>query len=107
MTDLIAPHDDSQRTMEFKRVEFVKHISGELEQGVLYVSEEFELAIHLCACGWCKQKTVTPFKDFPNDRGWTYTRDAEDRVTLHPSIGNFQMPCKSHYWVQGNKIVWC
>jgi hypothetical protein len=84
---------------------FVKTIPQELEQGVLYVSEEFGTAIHLCACGWCKQKTVTPFHI--SDRGWLYTRDAEDRVTLHPSIGNFQMPCKSHYWVQGNKVVWC
>jgi hypothetical protein len=84
---------------------FVKFMPPELEQGVLYVSEEFELAIHLCACGWCKQKTVTPFHDPNSD--WKYTRDAQDRITLHPSIGNFQMPCKSHYWVRENKIVPC
>jgi hypothetical protein len=86
---------------------FVERMPKVLEQGVLYVSEEYELAIHLCACGECKIQTVTPFKDFPNDRGWTYTRSAEDKITLHPSIGNQQFPCHSHYWVQENKIVWC
>jgi hypothetical protein len=84
---------------------FVKTMPKELEQGVLYVSELYGTAIHLCACGSCKQHTVTPFHI--GERGWQYTRDAEDRVTLHPSIGNFQMPCKSHYWVRENKIVWC
>lgn len=84
---------------------FVDQVPAVLEQGVLYVSEKFETAIHLCACGWCGGKTVTPFRD--SDRGWQYTRTADDKVTLHPSIGNFQMPCKSHYWVQDNQIKWC
>ncbi|MFL9903053.1 DUF6527 family protein [Paraburkholderia fungorum] len=87
------------------RPQFVEFMPEKLEQGVLYVSERFETAIHLCACGSCGEKTVTPFGI--GDRGWLYTRNAQEEVTLHPSIGNFAMPCRSHYWVQGNRVVWC
>lgn len=85
--------------------QFVDTMPATLERGVLYVSEKFETAIHLCACGWCNEKTVTPFRD--NDRGWIYTRDAQDRIALRPSIGNFQMPCHSHYWITENRVEWC
>ena len=84
--------------------QFVEYVPKSLEPGVLYVSERFETAIHLCACGWCNQKTVTPFHSPVT--GWTYKRDEQDRVTLRPSIGNFQMPCKSHYWITENRIEW-
>lgn len=84
---------------------FVDFIPETLEQGVLYVSERFETAIHLCACGWCKEKTVTPFHD--GQSGWRYMRDEQNRITLFPSIGNQNMPCKSHYWLRNNEIVWC
>lgn len=73
-----------------------------LEQGVLYVSRKFELAIHLCACG-CGIQTVTPF-DHPS--GWVLTDDPEG-VTLRPSIGNQQFPCKSHYWITKGRIEPC
>lgn len=105
MMTMLPPNPLPPRDMVLRPV-FVKRVPKELEQGVLYVSEEYELAIHLCACGWCKQKTVTPFKDFPNDRGWNYTRDVNDFITLRPSIGNFQMPCKSHYFIIDNKVFW-
>lgn len=35
-----------------------------LEHGKLYISKEYKVAIHLCACG-CGIKTVTPLK-IPN-----------------------------------------
>ena len=87
------------------RAVFVDLVPEQLEQGVLYVSEKYQTAIHLCACGACGQQTVTPFHN--SDLGWQYTRDAWDRVTLRPSIGNFQMPCRSHYWITENRIDWC
>jgi len=73
-----------------------------MQDGKLYVSKKYELAIHRCACG-CGIETVTPID---KERGWTYMESPEG-PTLHPSIGNQQLPCKSHYWVQGGKIVWC
>jgi hypothetical protein len=82
-----------------------KHIPHPLEPGVLYYSEEFQLANHLCACGWCNAETVTPVSADPKD--WQLKEADPDGPTLEGSIGNFQMPCKSHYWVRNGKIVWC
>lgn len=72
------------------------------EPGILYFSEKYELAIHLCACG-CGGETVTR----TDAGGWTITFDDEGAATLSPSIGNQSWPCGSHYWVQHGKIVWC
>jgi hypothetical protein len=76
---------------------------SEMKDGEIYISRVFSLAIHLCACG-CGEETVTPIDD--GARGWTLSQ-GDNGVTLHPSIGNQNMPCKSHYWVQDGKIVWC
>jgi hypothetical protein len=71
------------------------------EQGKLYISERFQLAIHLCACGTCGWETVTPLG--PGE--WTLTMEG-DKATLMPSIGNWQFPCGSHYYVRGGKVEW-
>lgn len=63
----------------------------EMEEGKIYISKEFETATHLCLCG-CGFPTVTPLKY----NGWELT-DKEGKITITPSIGNFQYPCKSHY----------
>jgi hypothetical protein len=70
------------------------------EPGVLYFSEKYELAIHLCACG-CGLEAVTP----TSNGGWTIAFDADDAVTLSPSLLQ-RMPCRSHYFVQSGKVVW-
>ena len=73
-----------------------------MDEAVLYVSEKYGTAIHLCACG-CGLQTVTPLKE----NGWTLTKGDNGEVSLSPSIGNFQFPCHSHYWVTDSKVVWC
>ena len=81
----------------------------QMEYGKIYVSKKFELAIHLCACGECGIQTVTSFWNpvMPELGGWQYT-EVDGKVTLHPSIGNMNFPCKSHYFVQGGKVTgWC
>lgn len=82
--------------------QFVEVMPDEFEHGTLYVSEKYGVAIHLCACG-CGQKVVTPL-DTP--LGWKYTREG-DAVTLSPSIGNWQIPCRTHYFIRENQVVWC
>jgi hypothetical protein len=82
----------------------VEFMPVDLEQGILYISHEYGTAIHLCACG-CGIKTVTGFKPFWED-GWNLTENG-DLVTLHPSIGNQQFPCRSHYWIKDSKVIWC
>lgn len=78
----------------------VKFMPEELKEGVLYISREFKTAIHLCCCG-CGNQVVTPF----SARGWIFS-EKDGLVSLYPSIGNWQMKCRSHYWVQQNKINW-
>lgn len=78
---------------------FGEHIPSELDEGVLYVSMDYATAVHLCACG-CRSKVVTPFG--PAD--WQLTFDGT--VTLRPSIGNGQQPCRSHYCIRSDMIEW-
>lgn len=72
-----------------------------LEEGVLYISQRFGMAAHSCACG-CGHEVMTPLK--PTQ--WRLTVNPAGGVTLHPSIGNWGFPCRSHYWIRNNKVVW-
>ena len=84
---------------------YVDTISEELEEGKLYISLKYGIAIHLCACG-CKGKTVTGLAPrWKND--WTLI-DNDGKVTLRPSIGNFsgENPYHAHYFITNNKIEW-
>jgi len=83
-----------------KRVKFIPEM---IEPGILYYTEEFNTAVHLCACGSCGEHVVTPINP---EYGWTLSLHGEV-PTLTPSIGNDQYPCKSHYHVTEGKIVWC
>ena len=78
----------------------VEYMPSELMAGVLYVSEEFSTAAHLCPCG-CGTKVRTPLG--PTEWSLTVTGD---RPTLYPSIGNWQRPCQSHYWIREGQIEW-
>lgn len=80
--------------------EFVHYVPSELEAGTLYISIPYATAVHLCACG-CGIKVVTPIA--PPE--WRLTWDG-DTVSLHPSIGNWQFPCRSHYWIRRNRVEW-
>jgi hypothetical protein len=80
--------------------EFVQFIPEELQEGTIYVSIRFATVAHLCARG-CKTKVVTPLK--PTD--WRLTFDGKT-VSLHPSVGNWAFPCRSHYWIRNNKVQW-
>lgn len=80
---------------------FVEFIPKDLEDGVLYVSERFRTASHLCCCG-CRGKVVTPL----NPAKWSL-EDHGGSVSLWPSIGNGAFACRSHYWIRRGKVVWC
>ena len=81
------------------RVEFVQYMPNSINQGVLYVSMQYSLVVHLCACG-CGEKVATPLS--PDD--WNLLFDGET-VSLYPSIGNWDFPCESHYWIRRNKVI--
>lgn len=81
-------------------IKLVQRVPEELEPGLLYVCFDCNVIVHLCACG-CGKKVVLPIApDF-----WRVKYNGE-AVSLFPSIGNFQFPCKSHYWIRENVVVW-
>ena len=80
--------------------QFVEYIPDDLEDGTLYVSVPFATAIHKCCCG-CDRQVVTPLS--PTD--WKLIFDGVS-VSLDPSIGNWNFPCQSHYWIRRNAVSW-
>jgi len=81
-------------------LERVELLPAQIREGVLYVSDKYRTAVHLCCCG-CGAKVVTPLKPY----AWTVTTRG-DAPSLHPSIGSWSLPCKSHYWIRGGRVEW-
>jgi hypothetical protein len=79
---------------------FVEFIPQEIEEGVLYISVEYGTARHKCCCG-CGSDVITPIT--PTD--WKLIYDGET-VSLSPSIGSWNLPCQSHYFIRNNKVIW-
>lgn len=71
-----------------------------VNEGELYISLEFQTAIHKCCCG-CGEEVVTPF----NTAQWQIS-DKRGKVSLYPSIGNWSYPCHSHYFIKDNRVLW-
>lgn len=78
---------------------FVKTVPKQLEPGVLYVSVEYGTVVHACCCG-CGHEVVTPLT--PTD--WRMIYDGET-VSLWPSVGNWNLPCQSHYIIDRNRVL--
>jgi len=81
---------------------YVQYIppSEEMSEGEIYISFEFETAIHKCCCG-CGVEVVTPL----NPAQWQLS-DNKGKVSLAPSIGNWSYPCQSHYFIKNNRVLW-
>ncbi|MEQ9865396.1 DUF6527 family protein [Pectobacterium aroidearum] len=60
---------------------------------------EYGTVVHSCCCG-CGLEVVTPLT--PTD--WKLTFDGET-ISLWPSVGNWNLPCRSHYVIQGNRVI--
>lgn len=86
--------------IERLRHHFVEFIPDELDNGVLYISMLYGIVVHKCCCG-CGNKVVTPLA--PTD--WKLTYDGES-VSLDPSIGNWSLSCRSHYWINHGRVHW-
>ena len=82
------------------RPEFVEFIPKDRKEGVVYVSMQYATAVHNCLCG-CGQKVVTPLSPV----GWRLMFDGEG-ISLSPSIGNWEFPCRSHYFIRRNRVLW-
>jgi hypothetical protein len=80
--------------------EFVEYIPEKRQEGVLYISIPYATAVHNCFCG-CGLKVATSISPV----GWKLTFDGET-VTLFPSIGSWSFPCRSHYFIRRNTVLW-
>jgi hypothetical protein len=80
--------------------EFVDSIPEQLREGTVYVCVRYATVVHRCCCG-CGREVVTPLS--PTD--WTLLFDGAS-VSLRPSIGNWNFPCQSHYWIQHDRVRW-
>ncbi len=79
----------------------------EMKEGVLYVMPHYHLVVHRCMCG-CGEEVITAIDDnggkTPGYWGWS---ENGGTVSLHPSVGNFQFKCRSHYFLKNGKVQWC
>lgn len=82
------------------RHEFVEYIPEQLDGGVLYASMRFGTVVHRCACG-CGEEVVTPL----GPAEWKLTYDGRS-ISLEPSVGNWNFPCRSHYWIDEGCVRW-
>ena len=69
---------------------FVEFLPSTLEESVIYIVKD-NFAAHKCLCG-CQNKTVMPLCKM----GWMLS-EHNNKISLSPSIGNYQFPCNSHY----------
>ena len=85
--------------MQFQH-RFVDSIPKTLEPRILYIALYCGAVVHLCACG-CGNEAVTPL----GRTDWSILYDGES-ISLHPSVGNWSFPCRSHYLITNDEIVW-
>ncbi len=81
------------------RHRFVETMPDKIEPGVLYISMEYATAAHRCCCG-CGEEVVTPF----SPAQWRMTFDG-DAISLNPSVGNWNLRCRSHYIVRDGRVI--
>lgn len=80
--------------------EFVEFIPEDLQERTLYISIPYCTAVHKCICG-CGREVVTPLAP----TAWRLIFDGKT-VSLEPSIGSWSLPCRSHYVITKNNVVW-
>jgi hypothetical protein len=79
--------------------QFVDNMPETLGPGVLYVSMRYALAMHLCCCG-CGREISTPF----SPAQWKMSFDG-DGVSIAPSIGSWNLACRSHYFIDRGRVI--
>ena len=86
--------------MKILQHKFVETIPDDLKDGILYISIPYDTMMHKCCCG-CGNEVVTPL----SLTQWNYTYNGKT-ITIDPSIGNWSLRCKSHYYIIKNKVIW-
>jgi len=78
----------------------VEYVPRTLEPHAFYISEGYRTTAHLCACG-CGTKVFLPL----SPAEWCVRFD-EAGITVRPSVGNWDFPCRSHYFITENAVQW-
>jgi hypothetical protein len=84
------------------RYEFVDSAPEKLQPATLYVSVKYRAIVHLCLCG-CNEKVLLNLDPSPDC--WSFTFDGKS-ISIHDSVGNVGLPCRSHYIVNRNRVLW-
>jgi Family of unknown function (DUF6527) len=79
---------------------FVDSAPELLQPATLYVSTKYRAIVHLCLCG-CGEKVLLNL----DPHGWSFTFDGRS-ISIHDSVGNVGLPCRSHYIVRKNQVTW-
>lgn len=84
-----------------KFVEFIPAVGESLAPGILYISMKHNTVVHRCPCecGGLSEFVLDPIRFQMEYDGM--------KVTFHPSIGNSNLECRSHYWIRENQVQWC
>ena len=77
----------------------MERVPDSLNEGVLYISEEFAAAGHRCCCG-CGAEVITPL----NPAQWQLSK-ARAGGFLYPSVGNWKFACRSHHWIKNGRVI--
>jgi hypothetical protein len=71
-----------------------------LEPATIYISTKYRAIVHLCLCG-CGEKILLNL----DPDGWSFTFDGQS-ISVHDSVGNVGIPCRSHYIIRRNRVAW-
>lgn len=118
MAEAICPKNRLQSFHEVRHITDLKYpwfdAADQLEDGVLYVvdgeqQERNQVIEYNCPCG-CGNTVMIPYyrqgQQKEGTPSWAY-REETGKVTLSPSIYSTGWPCRSHYFIRDNQIVWC
>ncbi|MCY4477381.1 MAG: DUF6527 family protein [Gammaproteobacteria bacterium] len=81
-------------------IAWVEDMPSIIQPHTFYISMQHRLTEHLCACG-CGTEVSLPLG--PSE--WRIEGE-EAGISLHPSVGNWRLPCKSHYVIHNSTTHW-
>ena len=81
------------------RYQAVDRIPKQLDNNIVYHSEEFEIGALLCACG-CGHRVMLLVPDSHR------ITSHGGMATVRPSIAVCDVPCKSHYYITEGQVKW-
>ncbi len=80
--------------------EFVESAPDELVPETMYISIRYRAVVHRCLCG-CGEKVLLNL----DPSAWSLTFDGRS-ISIHDSVGNVGIPCRSHYVIEQNRVIW-